>query len=108
MIREFTTEIPFSSETVRKVGDIIVRHKVQNYIGAVYVHRHFEMPENSIAVTSQIANNTEVMRFSPLSAFRAGELQGDTFKVREDGKVQAFEYSASGVDLEIPRRFSVN
>jgi hypothetical protein len=106
-IREFTPELPFGKKTVEKVGAIIRRHSLEKQVGVLYVHRHFNMPADSIALEETPSNDIRVTRMTRLSKIDPSdsEIGGISFKLMETGKFQAFEYSARSKTPTFPHAF---
>jgi len=104
-IREFTPELPFKENMIEQVGNIIRRHSLENQIAVLYVHRHFDMPANSIAIEEKPVKGIRVIRMPQLTTVKPQEINGISFKLMETGKFQAFEYSTQSTTPTFPSEF---
>jgi hypothetical protein len=94
-IKLITPTPPFDNDTIAKAGEIFRRHSMTDRYSALYVHRHWDMPDNSIAFQVNPSDDVEITKFTPLDSLSASEIAGTAFKLNETGNFQAFEYSAS-------------
>jgi hypothetical protein len=93
-------------DIIRKAGDIILRHGLQTQFGVTLLHRHFEMPPDSIAVKSTLSDDIDVMRFLKVTEIDSTQIRGFAFKLTPDKQFQAYEYSTDpDVAFEIPEAF---
>jgi hypothetical protein len=105
-IRVFTTDLPFDAEIIQKVGEIIRRHKMEKDFGALSLHRHFDIPQNSISVKSALTNDIDVIRFCQVSEILPDEIRGSSFKLSANGQFEPFEYTTHGAEAEFPKPFA--
>jgi hypothetical protein len=100
---------PFCDDILRRVGEIICRHNVEDSFGALFVHRHFDMPSGSLAVQSSLSDDIEIIQFLDESKVAVEDLHGVSFMLpTESGAFRAFELSVpygDQPDAEIPAPF---
>jgi len=101
----FPEENPFDDDVIRKAGEVIRRHKMESKYGAILVHRHFEMPPDSIAIKDPAADDIEIMRLSRIDTIAPRQVYGCSFKLVESGEFQAYEHSTYPVETELPEAF---
>ena len=102
-IRRFTSELPFSVDIIDEVAHIFRRHSMQSHYGPVYIHRHYDMPDNCMAVQFEI-EDVQIMKMLPIADVPPEQRYGSSFKLMENGKFQAYEYS-SNQPASIPDEF---
>lgn len=105
-IGEFQPDLSFDQDVLHRFGEIIRRFNLQNEVGAVYVHRHFQMPRKSIAVTRDLPGGMTITRISSIkSLVNEVTLIGSAFKLMGGNRFQAYEYSTQGRAPFLPTLF---
>ena len=104
-IKCFTAEPHFGHENIRALGEIILRHGVQDRVGALYVHRHFEMPPDSVVVKYALSDDIEIARMCQIDSLERKDLNGSSFRLLEGRRFQAFEYAVNTPIPPLPQPF---
>jgi hypothetical protein len=104
-IGEFRSDLSFDRDILDRFGEIIRRFNLQNEVGAVYVHRHFQMPRSSIAVTRCLPSGMTITRISSIKSLLNERIIGSAFKLMSGNRFQAYEYSSQGPTPFLPTLF---
>jgi hypothetical protein len=104
-IGAFRPDISFDRDVLDRFGEIIRRFNLQNEVGAVYVHRHFQMPRKSIAVTRCLPSGMTITRISSIKSLLNETIIGSAFKLTSENRFQAYEYSTQGPIPFLPTLF---
>ena len=104
-IKYFTAKLPFGIDNIRRLGEIILRYGLEDQVGALYVHRHFEMPSDSILLKRAPSGDIEIARMCPSSSFDRKDINGISFRLIEGQRFQAFEYAVNFPTSSLPASF---
>jgi len=104
-IKYYTAQLPFGADVIRSLGEIILRYGLEAQVGALYVHRHFEMPPASIVLKFAVSEEIEVARMSEIASLERKNIHGTSFRLMEGQRFQAFEYASNSPTPELPASF---
>ena len=108
---DFNTLIPhihdqkeFPADTLEGLQSIYRKHQVQNKYGCQLLHRHYDMPAGSIALTTEIDKSISVTKVTPLATTNLKSIRGQLYLLNEEGKFHAYEYEY-GAPVSFPDAF---
>ena len=104
-IKCFAAELPFSPDNIRRFGEIVLRHSLQDRVGALYVHRHFEMPPDSIVMKYALSEDIEIARIYQADSLERKHIAGTSFRLLEGHRFQAYEYAVNVTMPQLPQSF---
>jgi len=79
-------------------------HGVNNKYGCILLHRHYDMPDKYIALTTELGEHTSITKATPLSNVSSSAIRGQLYLLNEQGRFQAYEYEY-GSPLSFPDAF---
>ena len=91
-------------DTLTAIAKIFESHEVTNKFGLQLLHRHYQMPEGSIAVTSSIGDSIAVTKITPVGNIDPAAIRGQLYLLNSKGKFQAYEYE-HGKPISFPSGF---
>jgi hypothetical protein len=92
-IPAMSTPLQIDDEILNEAGRIFIRHSMNRDYAPAYIHRHFEMPDDSIIFHDSRSPGVDIATITPTSAVPTAKLNGTSFLLRDDGCFQAFEYA---------------
>jgi len=96
------TEIP--EDVLQSLATIYRAHSVDDKYGCQLLHRHYDMPENCIPLTTESGNDVSVTKVTPLGKVNYDSIRGQLYLLNNHGKFQAYEYE-HGPPVKFPHAF---
>ena len=93
-----------SVSVLNGLASIYRTHRVHNKYGCQLLHRHYDMPDKSIALTTEIGESISVTKVTPLGNVDLRSIRGQLYLLNEEGRFQAYEYEY-GLPLSFPDAF---
>lgn len=94
-------------DTLKAIGAIFQAHDVTDKFGLQLLHRHYQIPEDSIAVTTQIGGSIAVTKITPVGNVDTTAIRGQLYFLNDNGNFQAYEYEY-GPAISFPSAFLVD
>jgi len=79
-------------EILKAIGSIFQDHGVVNDHSLQLLHRHYRMPDNSIALTTSIDECISVTKITPAGTVDLEAIRGQLYLLNKEDKFQAYEY----------------
>jgi len=93
-----------TERTLKDLGELFVRHKVQDVFGIHLLHGHFMAPEGTVLVGTHFNlptnSNACWTKPVPIAGLKMDTLQGHVFTLQSDGSFIPYEYHEGAPDAK--------
>lgn len=93
----------FDYEMWNAITAVFKQHNVDTKYGPQVLHRHYDMPEGAIALTTR-AEKFSITKITPSNSIDPAAIRGQLYLLNEEGKFQAYEYEY-GTPVPFPDAF---
>jgi hypothetical protein len=105
-IKDIHDQDNLSPDIVQELGTILKKYNVADKYMLGLLHRHYTLPDNALAITTEVSPDVAVTKITHLETVDVSELQGQLYCLTSDDQWQAYEYEYHG-DLD-PVSFDPN
>jgi hypothetical protein len=97
-------QTPLDLATLTDLCSIFQTHGVTDKFGIQLLHRHYVMPNESLAVTTRVDNSIVATKVTPASDVDFKKVRGQLYLLNQWSKFQAYEYEF-GPSVTFPHMF---
>jgi hypothetical protein len=98
-------QIQYTTKELDDIGAIFHDNKVTDIFGVGLLHRHYDMPEDNIALITDMGTKVAVCKATKLGGdVNKHTVRGEMFLFNDSEKFQAYEYQR-GAQYDLPHQF---
>jgi len=103
-ITDIHAQAPLTLDILQTIAAIFQKHGAYNTHGLQLLHRHYDMPEKCVALTTTINDTISVTKITQLADVKLDNVRGQLYMLNDHGKFQAYEYEY-GPPIEFSNEF---